>query len=506
MPPRVLSLVGLFLFVFAVLALAGPGRIDILDGQTRYEVARSLATYGDNLVRDPHVSFNVFPGPNGERYTYYRLPHSLVGVPAVWLADLTGPVSEPRRQFAFVLVSAVASGILALAFAAGFLEMGMSIRAACLWAVGGVFCTPCFYYGTSTFDEIFGSVAVVGALVTAARARRSDVWAAAAGLLIGLAFNCKQPLGIFVLPVLALADDPVDPRPARFRRALLIGGGLALGVAVHFGYFYWKYPPGRTPDHSLLQADYMPVWPGQPVWNLAALAVSPGAGVLWYAPSILLTGAGFAPLWRWNRRVALAGSAATIVFVGFIGSMTIFKGDIAWGPRYLTPVIAAGWLLAPAGAARLPRPATVGIVTAGLTVQLLGLAVDPHRLYLEHRLPTPILPPQANFSTALAHLVQRPRELVEILRSGGSRAELFTPAWLPTAAPLAIERPPLRKTDPARYVIFDTPRPWWASFRHLDPGDRPVDIGKTAALFLAVAAIGLGLTAAGLTKSFRSIP
>ena len=30
---------GLFLTVFAVVALSGPGQIDIVDGQTRYEVA-----------------------------------------------------------------------------------------------------------------------------------------------------------------------------------------------------------------------------------------------------------------------------------------------------------------------------------------------------------------------------------------------------------------------------------------------------------------------------------
>src|SRR3954470_8782271 len=88
---RTLAAGGLFISVFAVVALTGPGRIDIVDGQARYEVARSLALNGDSAVRHSHVWFGVFPGPEARRYTYYRFPHSVLGAPAVWLADLAGP-------------------------------------------------------------------------------------------------------------------------------------------------------------------------------------------------------------------------------------------------------------------------------------------------------------------------------------------------------------------------------------------------------------------------------
>src|SRR5438093_10129198 len=93
-----LVLVGQFVFVFALVALSGPGRIDIVDGQTRYEVARSLVEHGDHQVRDERVWFWVLPGRDGERYTTYRFPQSLLGVPAIWLADATGPVTEGRRH------------------------------------------------------------------------------------------------------------------------------------------------------------------------------------------------------------------------------------------------------------------------------------------------------------------------------------------------------------------------------------------------------------------------
>ena len=50
-----LTLVGLALFVFAVVALTAPGRIDIEDGQTRFEAGRSLIEHGDTAIRDPRL-------------------------------------------------------------------------------------------------------------------------------------------------------------------------------------------------------------------------------------------------------------------------------------------------------------------------------------------------------------------------------------------------------------------------------------------------------------------
>ena len=98
---------GLFLTVFALVGLSGPGRIDIVDGQTRYEVARSIVDYGDLVIRDPNVWFVVFPGRGGKRYTKYRLAQSAVAIPAILIADATGPIQETRRHFFFTLTSGI---------------------------------------------------------------------------------------------------------------------------------------------------------------------------------------------------------------------------------------------------------------------------------------------------------------------------------------------------------------------------------------------------------------
>src|SRR5262245_25560248 len=91
------ALAGQFVLVFSVTALSGPGRIDIVDGQTRYEVARSLVEHGDSVIRDPNTWFRVHPGRGGAKYTPYRFPQSGLGVLAIRMADAPGPVREERR-------------------------------------------------------------------------------------------------------------------------------------------------------------------------------------------------------------------------------------------------------------------------------------------------------------------------------------------------------------------------------------------------------------------------
>src|SRR5262249_45533040 len=116
-----LGLAGLFLMIFAVCALSGPGRIDIADGQTRYAVAPSLVETGDSIVRDDGCGMNGCTGRHGQRYAWYRLPHSLLGVPAILAADATAPPDvsvdadrrEMRRHFFFSMIGAVAAAVLA---------------------------------------------------------------------------------------------------------------------------------------------------------------------------------------------------------------------------------------------------------------------------------------------------------------------------------------------------------------------------------------------------------
>jgi len=109
---RRVTALGVCLVVAAVYIGAGPGRIDIIDGQYRFEVARNIV--GDRSIQlmDPFLGDAV----NGllGAYSPYGVSGSLTGAPLVALANLVGEPSQDRQQFFFSFTS----GILGAATAA----------------------------------------------------------------------------------------------------------------------------------------------------------------------------------------------------------------------------------------------------------------------------------------------------------------------------------------------------------------------------------------------------
>jgi hypothetical protein len=502
------ALTGLFLSVLGVVALSGPGRIDIVDGQTRYEVARSLVEHRDSVIRDPRVWFVVFPGRQGQLYTKYRLPQSVLGVFAILIADATGAASEARRHFFFTLTGAVTSGLLAVAYASLFRRLGESPHASVFWGACGVFCTPSWFYGTSTFDDILGSAAVVLALaaVLGRRGRHPLSEAIAGGALVGLAYHCKQPLGIFVFPVLAAGYDArLGFREQWKRLALILGLCLSL-AAVCQAYDLYKFPSETRAIQAKMMAAYSPFWTHNPAASLLALAFSLSAGFLFYNPAIVICLAGWKAWWD-TERLFCAWLAASIgVFVVFLSFLTFFKGDPAWGPRYLTPVFAVLWIFAPAGARLVKRWVVAAALILGLLIQLGALSIDQHRLYVERGMPSAfyVSNPYLYFHPALSHLLHRPREILEALSTLGEPAECFTPAPAATFAFPVLDFMERGPDSVRKYQVLKGFRFWWSSFQTLDRASRPIDAARTAILLALVGGAGLVLQCSSLRRTRRA--
>jgi hypothetical protein len=505
------ALLGLGLATFAVVGLSGPGRIDIVDGQTRYEVGRSLVEHGDSVVRDERIWFAVFPGRDAQPYSYYRFPQSLVAAGAILAADGAGSVSEGRRQFFFVLCGAVACGCLSILYAIWFRLRGCRPIAALGWAAAGVFCTPMWYYGTSTFDEYLGTTVLIAAIVTAAigRERGRLATAIASGLLLGLAYNCKQPLAAFGLLALACHDNPQRPGRERFLHALLMIMGLLVGIAAEQAYDKYKFPFDKSVEHAEEVQKYGPTFANHQLSAAVALAISPGAGAIWYFPPIFLAAAGLVSRWKKDRRLVWALAFGTLLFLGFFLSLSFFKGDPCWGPRYLTSWFSVLWLFAPAGASKM-RGSLVGLLLGlGAAVQILGLSVDPHRLYVERDASSGFgrIDPWLYFEPMLAHILNRPREIIEIARNT-TQAEAYTPSPAPTFAFPILDPPYLKERGPdvvQQYRVLNSFRPWWCSMTFLSREERPVNLGNAAAILLAFLSAGLLLLGATVKKADRPL-
>ena len=102
--------------------------------------------------------------------------------------------------------------------------------------------------------------------------------------MLGLAINCKQPLGSSCWP--SSRPDTIDGLGLREQSARLglVLAGLAIGVAVYKGYDLYKFPPGTVEGHAELLKTYAPNWPGHPLAALLALGFSLGTGVFFYFP------------------------------------------------------------------------------------------------------------------------------------------------------------------------------------------------------------------------------
>jgi hypothetical protein len=530
------ALVGQFLTVFAIAALSGPGRIDIVDGQTRYEVARSLVEHGDSVIRDKGVWFAVLPGRGGFPHTNYRFPHSGLGVVAIWLADATGAKDESRRQFFFTLLSPVACALLAVTYSVWFRGLGCSAKASISWATAGIFCTPNWFYGTSTFDDLLAATAAVAAVAVAFLGRDRRPWrsAACSGLLLGLAFNFKQPLGLFVLPVLAITYRPRVPLRRQFAPVGIVLAGLVLGILAQRAYEDYKFPPGTpNPAHSA-EALYGGVWSLDPLPAMASLAASPSSGAFWYCPTLLLSVAGWCFWLRPQRVFCYAVMLTSLLFIGFLSILVFFKGDPCWGPRYLTPVFALWWVFTPAAARECRRILVGALLGAGFLVQVLALSVDPQTLFLEHGIPFNYYCADRwrGFDPGVSHLWQRPREIVAILATEDQAPEYApgpTPTYavtLPSGFPVvvvssvglfaqgteasalgAVAALPMRtpvhavahaKTAARHYHVFTSLRPWWISQQFLPPAARPIDLTATLILLVGLGATGFSLMLASL--------
>lgn len=502
---RVATRFFLFVAVFSLAALSGPGRIDILDGYTRYEVGRSLVEHGDSIVRDPDAWFSVFHGRDGRRYTNYRFPQSALAAGSIVAADFTGPVTEARRHFFFSLSGGVLCGLIAVLYAAWFSRAGLSERASVLWAAGGILCTPLWFYGTTTFDDVLGTIftlaGVASAFWTRARYRRSG--AIAAGLLLGIAFNCKPPLALFAAPALIAGWHGRRPTRAEWFRAGMMLAGVILGVAAYKAYDLDKFPPSTwAANAEAMQKGYALMWPGNFWAGFTALLVSPGVGAIWYWPPLFIGCCGLAAWYRREQWFALTLGLSSAVFVCFIATMTFFAGDPNWGPRYLTPVFALLWLFVPAGAARLRRPLVALLLMLALAGQFAALSVDPLRLYIERGLTSSFFlnDPWAYFRPRCSQLLARPRQLREIVCYAGPAPQKFSPASRPTL-PVTVDPDGNEPLEVQRYWVLNSLRPWWISQRHLSESERPVDLDAALTILLSL----LGISLAGLILSQRPL-
>ena len=355
------------------------------DEEIPFLVTQMLARTGHLALDDSAVAYArehvsqwtdaVRQGRDGRQWSVFGPAQSLAALPLYVAAQLVTRGQPPAVARATAVRWCCALNPLCTALIAGLLAWWLMLlwpeqpRRAALAGLLVVLATPLWPYAKSFMAEPLSTLCFLLSAYGAWCASRSDrsgrcaVWA---GVALALAM-LNRPHNLILWPVLAaLAGWPRDGRR-----------WLAFSIAPAVMALWWVWFNlqrfGRPLDFGYLAAI-------QGDFSLATLPLgvvgqllSPGRGLLWYAPLVVLIG------WALRRPSAEQAPtpwlllAAGLVPLLFYGARSNWWGSWCWGPRYLVPVLPLLGVAAALGAPRAPRWLVGLTVGLGLVAALAGL-------------------------------------------------------------------------------------------------------------------------------------
>ncbi len=523
-----LTALGLVLVIGAVYALTGSGRVDMIDGQFRFEVARNLLETGSPSLEDPALLPFGVPSADGQIYSRYGIGGSLTALPAMWLASWQeDPIGELAR-FAFSFSSALCAALCCGLLYVFYRQLGVAARAAVGWTLACAFATLLWPGAVTSFTNAQTAPFLLLALLLAHRAavRESTGLALAAGVSAGLLLLFEEYF-LVLMPALGLAllrggpeggsvwrwlKEQLHPATLRqprsaARRYVAFAAGAALGLGLFLAFNAWRFgSPFSSGKSANLPSDHP--FLGNPLAGFLGLLVSPGKGILWYSPPVLLAVAGLRHLWRRQASLVLAMSGATAALVLLLSPLAFYGGDWCWGPRYLLPLVPVWALAFPFVPWR--RAAVATVLGVGVLVQVLGISVDHQRFFFERGWGPFFWGKDPWYTFRESALVARVGEVWSLREGPPAESHTFTPAPYRAFLTYAPFGPPPRllsqeKEWVRQFTVFYLPRPWplWMG----GPGaeQSPVDTQRWVLCFLLLGALGGVVLRRGLSTEAEAL-
>jgi hypothetical protein len=440
---------GLAILLAVFYTVLGNNRIDSVDGETMFQVTRALAESGrldlppgilapvaviSEYSTDTEISTTVI-GRDGRTYAKYGLGQSLAALPLYYLGlawrAATGSIYAPRWASTLLsgLVTAITAGLLLiLARDLGF-PKGIGIALALVFGL----CSPAWPYTHTFFSEPLVTFCLALAVLSAVRFARRDQarWLALMGGALGFALltriNALAALPAFALYLALTWKTRRSPIPVILRQAA--AALLPLGVGVGLVLLYNLVRFGALLDFGYRTSNWQtPFYVG-----LYGLTLSPGKGVLWFMPPVLLGIAGFRPFARQMPHEAWLCGGVVAGYLLFHSPYTYWEGGWCWGPRLLLPalpfvILPMGSLLARRDKKKLVELALALVIVLGLWVQIPAVGSNYARPLQQIQTDSPQkFQNRWLFQPAYSPLIGQWRSLIEvtaILCSAPARAEI----------------------------------------------------------------------------------
>jgi hypothetical protein len=522
-PSKARVALGIFLLVAALYALSSPGRIDIIDGQARFDVAYNWLHAGKPLITDGWIKpFMAVRGRDNLPFSYYGAPASLLAMPLMAFGSPFDDAGFGTSQFLFSLTSPLLGAGIAAVLFLFYVELGFSVNRALTWAMISAFATMLWPLSGSTFDNAqHAFFAVCGAYLAFLSARRNSYALAMAGGLMGAILLLYQEYFLLIIPALAMATlrwparatlltdvrefltaawkGPGEARASCVR--FLLCTGTAVVIAFAFSCWYNNLRFGSPFDDGKLTFSARRGFPmfGNPIAGFGTLILSPGKSVFLYSPTLILAVIGWRRLYREQRALALGIATASISLVLFISCISFAGGDWCWGPRYLGVVVALFALALPF--VWIPGNRIISLVVAlSFCVQLMAVSVENQRFFFERGLKDFFWAEDPWFYFKHSALLARVGETLSLHDPPPPTADRFNsipePDWT-TYTILGPDPRTPRSQAPqwmTKYKIYYLPKPWplWMSW--IPPQSRPVNLrawlcGSGGTLLLALIAL-----------------
>ena len=344
--------IGLFFLIFALYTLTYVGAFKSNDERALFSGIDSFVKRGEFTVNQIYWDYtNVGMLTNeGDMVPNYEPGQMLAGIPFyLWGRALHGAVQG--TMFFNILITALTVSLLYLIL----LTLRFGRRTALLAAMVYALATLAWPYSRTFFREpltVFAYLLTIYALLRYRGAPQRQLrWPALAGLGLGLAIITKQTSVALIPSVALLAFVYEYQRPPDGGSLIRERGTMLLAMLVPLGamlLLQWAYNQATLSGVELFARNIVEYTtnpqlsqsvPARMMRALIGLSISPYKGLFWYVPVLLLGLIGAIPFTKRFRWEGLA--FLLLIFLHFLGysRYNYWSGGVAWGSRYMLPVI-----------------------------------------------------------------------------------------------------------------------------------------------------------------------
>jgi hypothetical protein len=333
-------------------------------------------------------------GQDGHLYIRKGIGVSLLALPLVWLGMIAPFWGAATTTLIFNALVTAATGVLVLRYMQilGYAD-GVALVAGLIFGLA----TPAWPYAKTFFSDPLAGLCLVAAALALLLFRRSGHFTSTllAGLALAVAVAARYANAVLIpLYALLLFKYQASNRNLQTSRhkSLLaslisqdwrawIAFGAPLAVSA-ISLAYYNFARYGDP----LNTGYLPEESFNAVWwqGIAGMLVSPGRGLILYAPVLLISLAAAPAFFRQHRTEAALAWAVIIVHVLLYGKWFMWHGGYAWGPRFMVPTLSFFVIAMAPAIERAKEPGWWRrslLVLAGfsLLIQILGLSINFER-------------------------------------------------------------------------------------------------------------------------------